>query len=238
MTRTATRTGTSAARVVILAVAIAPALVFVAAARAGAQEPAPDTTGPVEIARRTITVANEPAEEGHDVRILDRLDPSTLLLVEAAGFDHDTTGSIRQCTIGQARGCRNHLPVRFDDRGAATFQYLIDDDGGGCRLVDDRCTVELIVGERATVIDTVFVDTALPPGVITVSPTESLQPGDRIEVDVTGFSAGSQLVATVCITPATSGPRCGTPAPEVTFDADDDGTGNAILDLDVDEVGE
>lgn len=238
MIRAATRTRTSAARVVILAIAIAPALVIAAAARVGAQDPAPDGTSPVEIARRTIAVEHKPTEDAHDVRNLDRLAPSTLLLVTAAGFDHDTTGSIIQCTIGQVRRCRNYLPVRFDDRGEATFQYLIDDDGGGCRLVDDRCTMELTTGERTTVIDTVFVDAALPPGVITVSPADDLQPGDRIEVGATGFSAGSQLVATVCIAPATSGPRCGAPAPEVRFDADDDGTGRAVLDLDVDEVGE
>lgn len=238
MTRAAMRTRTSTARVGLLAMVIAPALVIAAAARVDAQEAAPDASGPVDFARRTITVEHDPTEAAHDARNLDRLASSTLLLIEAAGFDHDTTGAIVQCTIGQARRCRNYLPVRFDDRGEATFQYLIDDDGGGCRLVDDRCTIELTTGERTTVIDAVFVDAALPPGVITVSPADDLQPGDRVEVVATGFSAGSQLVATVCITPATSGPRCGAPAPEVRFDADDDGAGRAVLDLDVDEVGE
>lgn len=234
MARTATRTG--AVRLLVTALALGSVLV-VAAPRAGAQIKPPDTMDPGDVTRRTIEVRAEAAEETQGRRIVDRLAPTTLLTIEAMGFDRDTTGSIRQCTTGEARSCRNHLAVRFDDRGRATFQYLVD-DGGGCRLADDRCTVELFVGDRETVIDTVFVDAAPPPGVITVSPDDELQPGDRVEVRATGFPAGSRLVATVCIAPAISGPRCGSPAPEVAFDTDESGTGVAVLELDVDEVGE
>lgn len=189
-----------------------------------------------EVATLEVTLVYEDPDEIVAPVIIDRLDPTTLLTIDASGYEPDTTGSIRQCTAGAARECRSPLAVRFDDTGRAVFQYLVTDQGA-CRLADDRCTLELTVGRRSTVVDTVFVDAAPPPGRIEVVPNRDLHVGDVVDVRASGFAPGATLTATICVAPATSGPRCGAPAPTLALVADTDGAASGRLALDVAAVG-
>ena len=80
------------------------------------------------VGNETVVIRYQPDEDGALPLFIDELAPETLLTVMATGFDADTTGAVTQCVEGSVRRCRNRLPVRFDDRGAATFQYLVTDD--------------------------------------------------------------------------------------------------------------
>lgn len=204
--------------------------VFAVAAPATAQDEQPD------VATRTIRIESSPPDQQSDPVVVDRLDPTTVLIVEASGFGSDITGGVQQCSIGPTRVCRNHVPVRFDQNGHAVFQFLITDDGG-CRLVDDRCILELTAGTRRTVVDTVFVDAVPDPGRLTVSPDHDLRTGDTVTVSASGFPSDVTLIATVCAAPSTRGSRCGLPAPEVMLVTDASGAASAAMMLDVEEVG-
>ncbi|NNE72248.1 MAG: hypothetical protein HKN26_01135 [Acidimicrobiales bacterium] len=198
---------------------------------AGAQEDAPD------VATRTIRVTHVPPDEVLTPLIVDSLDPTTVLTVHARGFEGDRTGFVRQCRVGEQNVCRNRLAVRFDGNGTALFQYLVT-DGGGCRLrAAERCTLEIVAGDTHTIIDTIFVDSAPPPGRVSVTPRRDLEVGDTVTLEATGFPANVTLIATVCAVPSISGPRCGAPGPAVELVTDADGAASTALTLDVHEIG-
>lgn len=228
-TLTAIGRGGAIAALFVLVVAILVALVVVAGG-VGAQE---DSRA---VATRTIDIAYRPFDEIAVPVIVDQLDPTTLLTVRASRFESDATGSVRQCTEGAQMVCRNPRPVRFDSDGAADFQYLVT-DGGGCRLRDERCTIELRVGAFLSIIDTVFVDVAPSPGRITVTPRDGLRPGQTVTVSAEGFVSGATLNLAVCAAPSTSGRRCGAPGPDLDVVTNTDGALSVEIALDVQEVG-
>lgn len=206
------------------------AAIIVLGVGAGAQEDAPD------VATRTIDVVHRPLDELIAPTIIDQLAPTTVLTIRAVRFDNNTSGNVRQCTVGERKVCRNSIPVRFDGTGAANFQYLIT-DGGKCRLVDDRCTIEIRAGQTSSVIDTMFVDVAPPPGHITVTPRRGLLVGDNVTVTARDFPSSATLTLMICAAPSTSGPRCGSPGPVVELSTNATGTGSAEVILAVQEVG-
>jgi len=211
-------------------VAIVVSLVVLEAGASGQEETPPG------VATQTIDIVHRPLDEVIAPVIVDRLDPTTVLIVRARGFKSDTTGTVRQCTEGAKRDCRNIQPVRFDENGGADFQYLIA-DGGGCRLRDERCTIEIRVDDLLSVIDTVFVDEGPPLGIVTVTPSRGLLSGDTVTVTVGGFARGAALKLMVCAAPATRGPRCGAPGPDLELLTDTDGTASVEITLEVQEVG-
>ena len=173
---------------------------------------------------------------------MDALAPSTVLTIHAHNLDGDTTGTVRQCVDGARHRCGNRLAVRSDSSGRATFQYLVTaeavaDGDEPCRLDGPRCTIELTVGAASIIVDTVFVDEAPPPGRLQVTPHRDLEVGDTVTVTATGFPPGVDLEATVCVAPATTGSRCGPPAPVIPMTVGLDGRTSARMRLDVAEVG-
>ena len=213
----------------VFVVAILVALVLIAGG-VDAQE------GPPEVATRSVDIVYRPPDEIVAPVIVDQLDPTTVLTVRAFRFESDATGSAQQCTEGAQKVCRNLRPVRFDADGMADFQYLVT-DGGGCRLADDRCTIELRVDDVVSVVDTVFVDVAPPPGRLTVTPHNGLRPGETVTVIAEGFVSDVTLNLAVCAAPSTSGRRCGAPGPDLDVVTNSDGRATVDFALDIQEVG-
>lgn len=205
-------------------------VVIVLGADAGAQADPPD------VATRAIDVQYRPPDEVLVPVIVDELESETVLTIRARGFEANRTGEVRQCRTGERFACRNRLAVRFDGDGAAVFQYLVS-SGGGCRLGDERCTLEIRVGDTLSVIDTVFVDKAPPRGRITLTPSSGLRLGDTVTVSASEFPSRASLTINVCAAPATRGPRCGAPGPVVELEIDETGGGSAEIVLDVGKVG-
>jgi hypothetical protein len=211
------------------ALALWPATVAPAAAQQGAE---PGT--------RAVTVRYQPEDEIGVPALLDRLDPRTVLVVTASDFPPDAAGTVAQCGERQGSRCSNRLPVRTDERGGATFQYLVTDavdPDGRCRAAALPCTVELTVGDRTAVIDTVFVDAAPPPGELSVTPRTGLRAGDTVSVAATGFPAGAELTVELCADPARQGTRCGSPGPEALLRTGPDGAAVTNLVLEPLTVG-
>lgn len=233
--RTGSRIAVGLAIGAVTAVLVLAALVVVALGAAGAQESA-------EPMVRQVHLTWIDPDERHLPLIEGALDPATVLEISAVGYPADTTGTVRQCTTDTTRRCSNQLTIRTDNRGVAVFQYLVTDTvdpDGGCRLTSPRrCTVELSLGDRLTELDTVFVDEAPTPGRLSLDPVTDQAIGETVTVDLSGFPAGAELTLRVCAAPATTGPRCGPPGPEVTVLTDGDGSASASLTLDIDEVGE
>lgn len=221
--------GTGVAFAVLLVLLIAAAVL---ATGASGQEPDEVPTAALVIEREDADVIDVPP-------LADELAPSTVLTLRIVGFDADTTGVVMQCVLGAFRVCDNRIPVRFDDDGDATIQYLVSDaiSEDGCRLGGDRCTLEVVAGDGTAVVDTVFVDAAPPLGRLTIGPSGDVRPGDEVIVTAEGFPADAAITVMVCAWPATSGDRCGAPGPEQTFTTDGDGRAEVGLTLDVDEVG-
>ncbi len=200
----------------------------------------PDDPAPVATAELEVTY--QPEDERTSSVILDTLAPSTVLTIRAHNLESDTTGTVRQCVEGARQRCGNRLAVRSDSSGRASFQYLVTAEAvaGGddaCRLDGPRCTIELAVGDAFITVDTVFVDEAPPPGRLDVSPRRDLEVGDTVTVTATGFPPGVDLEATVCVAPATTGHRCGPPAPVIPMTVGADGGASARMTLDVAAVG-
>lgn len=226
-------------KVVSVLVVAVSALLMVAGPAAGVEQ---GDENPITTVH--VTVDYTPEDELIAPLIVDELGPETVLIIRATGFDADTTGTIRQCAHGADRRCRNPLSVRFDDQGTATFQYLISHEVGRvasatdpCRLGAARCTLELAVGEKTTVIDTIFVDESPPPGHLDITPRRDLRLGDTVTIAATGFPPATELTVTVCAAPSTSGRRCGAPAPVTSQTTAVDGTAQVEIVLDVAEVG-
>ncbi len=229
------RTGSRIPLRLVPAVVVAVALGVATAGPSAAQESD-------EPQVRTLRVAWVDPEEVRLPLVEDRLDPATVLEIRAVGFPTDTTGNVRHCVTETTRVCRNALAVRTDDDGVAVFQYLITDtvdSVGACRISSPRrCTLEIAIGDRRTEIDTVFVDQAPPPGLISVDPRRGLSIGDTVTVELVGFPAGAELTVQVCAVPSTRGDRCGPPGPEVRVITDGDGSARTRLTLDVNDVGD
>jgi hypothetical protein len=205
-----------------------------AAAQPGEAEPVPTAE---------LSVEYRPAAEIQVTPLIDELAPGTVLVVRALGFEADTTGSVRQCVEGRGRRCENLQSVRFDEKGAASFQYLVTDEVAAaegpderCRLGQARCTIELRSGRRVMAVESVFVDAAPPVARLTVTGVAGT--GGSVDVLVEGLPPAVPLSVTVCAAPATSGPRCGAPGPEVAVTSGADGTARLELALDGAVVGE
>lgn len=219
----------------IAAVVVTAALVVATMGASGAQEP-------TDLSVRPLQLAWVEPDEVRVPPIAGGLEPTTVLEVRATGYTADTTGTVRQCATGTLRRCRNQLTVRTDNRGVAVFQYLVTDAvdlDGACRLASQqRCTLELSIGERRTEIDTVFVDDAPTPGRITLDPDADLTIGDTVTVNATGFPPRTELTLQVCAASATRGDRCGPPGPVAIVVTDAAGSGRTTLALDIEQVGE
>ncbi len=218
------------------------ALLAIALVGTGASQPGGPPPQPV--ATDTLVITYQPDEERDAPLVIDELAPQTVLTIRAGGFDADTSGVIEQCVRGESRRCRNRLRVRFDDEGAATFQYLVTDDFGGsdsddqpCRLGGARCTIELETGSKTAVVETVFVDRAPPAGRLEVTPRDGLLVGDSVTVTASQLPSDAELTVMICAEPSTQGSRCGAPGPEVPIVVGPDGTARAELTLDTAEVG-
>jgi hypothetical protein len=187
----------------------------------------------------------EPQEQVSLPPFVDELAPETVLVIRALGFEPDTTGTIAQCVDRVEPRCGNRLPVRFDEQGASTFQYLVTETGGAapggeaapCRLDGVGCTIEIANGDRVMTVDTIFVDAAPPPGRIAVRPGRGLEIGQTITVTASGLPPGAELTALMCAEPAARGTRCGAPGLEVPLTIGPDGTATASAVLDSAEVG-
>ncbi|NND01678.1 MAG: hypothetical protein HKN91_02730 [Acidimicrobiia bacterium] len=218
--------------------------VFVAVVGIGSPSAA-QVDPPPTVATETLVISYQPQEELPLPLIIDELDPQTVLTIHASGFDANTTGRIRQCVRGSTRQCRNDLKIRFNDRGAATFQYFITDDfsttaaagAEPCRLREERCTIELGAAGKLTVVDTVFVDQAPQPGRLFVTPSAGLLVGDTIMVTASHFRPGTELTLMICAAPSTSGPRCGAPGPELPLTIASNGTARAEVAVNASAVG-
>jgi hypothetical protein len=209
-------------------------------AGAGAQSDQP----PAAAVGPRVHIQYQPEEDIVAPLIIDELAPVTVLTIHATGFQRDTTGTVRQCLHGSQRRCQNQLQVRFDDKAAATFQYLVSDEVGSaagsdepCRLRAPRCTIELAVGDKISIIDTVFVDEAPPPGRLEVTPRRGLLIGDTVTVITSQFPPGADLTLMICAAPSTSGARCGAPGPQVALTIGPDGTAQTDMVLDAADIG-
>ena len=121
--------------------------------------------------------------------VLDHLADGDVLDVSVVDATEGANGSVRQCvrTFGRVSGCTNRYPVQFDDTGHARFQYQLTDPGncgpgGSCVLVVDDPD-----GERQALAVLVFGAPAPPPPTVTISPTELVEEGDQVRVDITGL---------------------------------------------------
>ena len=98
----------------------------------------------------------------------------------------------------ESESARNNYPVQFDDRGRARFQYQLIDPGscgpeGSCVLVvDDRD------GQRQASAVLIFGAPAPPPPTVKVAPTELVEEGDRVRVDVTGLPPNAVVRVSYC----------------------------------------
>ena len=221
-------------------VAVLAALAASWAASSAAAAGPPDD--PVPVATTALEVTYQPEDERASPIIVDSLAPSTVLTISAHNLDGDTTGAVRQCVDDARQRCGNRLAIQTDSSGRATFQYLVTaeavaDGDEPCRLAGPRCTIELTVGGASIVVDTLFVDEAPPQGRLDVTPHRDVDLGDTVTITATGFPPGVDLEATVCVAPATTGNRCGSPAPVVPMTVGADGRAIARMTLDVAEVG-
>ena len=167
----------------------------------GGMGPADDDGGDVvvEMARDEQSVGPTP--------VLDHLTGGDVLDITVVDGTAGSKGAVRQCvrTFGGVGGCTNQYPVQFGDRGDARFQYQLTDPGdcgpgGSCVLVVDDLN-----GERRALAVLVFGGPAPPPPIVTISPTELVEEGDDLLVDIAGLQPGSVVQVGYC------DPECATP---------------------------
>lgn len=176
--------------------------------------------------------------------VVDQLAPDTVVQMRVTGFEPLTRAVAEQCV---SRRCDNQIPVQFDDRGEAQFQYLVTDDfltlqsvPGGCRANAAPCNivVRAIDGNESGAIQTIFFDSLPPPGHIEVTPSRRLPlDGQTVTVAVSDYPPGVELTAMLCAAPDAIGPRCGSPGPETTLVVGEDGAGQAQLVIEPGPVG-
>jgi hypothetical protein len=141
--------------------------------------------------------------------VLDLLVDGDVLDVSMIDGAEGAQGSVRQCvrTLRGFRACTNHYPVRFDDNGRARFQYRLDDPGdcgpdGSCALVvDDRD------GQRQASAVLIFGAPAPPPPAVEISPSELVEQGDRLQVDVAGLLPDAEVRVGYCDPECTAATR-------------------------------
>jgi hypothetical protein len=205
--------------------ALAALAAFNGAATAGDSDR--DDTVAVEL------VAVSPDEEGAGLSpMVDRLDDGDVLDVSVIDGAEGAQGSVRQCarTLRGFRACTNHYPLRFDDSGRARFQYQLDDPGdcgpdGSCALVVDDSE-----GTRQASAVLIFGAPAPPPPTIEISPTELVEEGDRLSVDVTGLEPSAVVRIGYC------DPEC-TAATRVVADSSGRASDTVIASAPCDECG-
>jgi hypothetical protein len=164
--------------------------------------------------------------------MLDLLDDGDVLDVSVIDGADGAQGSVRQCvrTLRGFQACTNHYPVRFDDSGRARFQYQLDDPGdcgpeGSCALVvDDRD------GHRQASAVLIFGAAAPPPPSVEVSPTELVEEGDRLRVDVAGVPPNAVVRVGYCH------PEC-TAAQRVVADSSGRASSTVVAGAPCDECG-
>ena len=167
------------------------------------------------------------------VPVLDDLPPAAVLQLRVTGFEPFQRGVARQCRgHAEVRRCSDGLPVQFDGRGVASFQYLVRADVGDsardtgrCGVEDPPClvTVTSADGRRQAELLTVFGGRLPQPGTVVVEPRRGLRDGERVSVELTGLPPRRLVTVTTCVAGSTPDrSRCGAPAPstEVTLDAD------------------
>lgn len=196
-------------------------------------EAAADEETADELVVHRVEVSAEDERADRPPVVADGLAPATVLEISARGFPPGSVGTVAQCIVGA--GCHEALPVRFDDDGNARFQYLVAEDvtdqpgGARCRAGDPRCTVDLRVEGTTVQIDTLFGDEAPDPGTLTVDPSASLRPGDRVDLHGQGFPPGAQLRLRPCADGSDDERRCAPPFPESGMTVD--GAGRFTTDL-------
>lgn len=174
-----------------------PAALAALAALNGAAAGANDRDDPVAVELVAVT----PEDQGAGASpVLDVLDDGVVLDVSVIDGVEGAQGSVRQCdrTLRGFSACTNRYPVSFDDRGRARFQYQLEDPGncgpdGSCALVvDDRD------GQRQASAVLIFGAPAPPPPTIEITPTELLEEGDRVRVDITGLPPNAVVRVGYC----------------------------------------
>jgi hypothetical protein len=178
-------------------------------------------------------VAVSPDEQGGGLStMLDSLDDGDVLDVSVVDSAEGAQGSVRQCvrTLRGFQGCTNHYPVRFDDSGRARFQYQLDDTGdcgpeGSCALVVDDSD-----GTRQASAVLIFGAPAPPPPTIEISPTELVEEGDRLRVEVTGLPPNAVVRIGYC------NPEC-TATTRVVADSSGRASENVVAGAPCDECG-
>jgi hypothetical protein len=156
--------------------------------------------------------------------VLDQLAGGDVLDVSVVDGTGGANGAVRQCvrTFGGVTGCTNRYPVQFDDRGHARFQYQLTDrgdcgPGGSCVLVVDD-----LDGERQALAVLVFGAPAPPPPTVTISPSELVEEGDRVRVDISGLQPDSAVRIGYC------DPECATSS-RVVADPLGDATSTVVV---------
>jgi hypothetical protein len=174
------------------------------------------TVGLTAMARDDQSVVSTP--------LLDRLTSGDVLDISMADGTAGAKGVARQCvrTLGGVTGCTNRYPVQFGDDGDARFQYQLTDPGdcgpgGSCVLVVDD-----LDGERRALAVLVFGGPAPPPPVVTISPTELVEEGDEVRVDIAGLQPESAVQVGYC------DPECAN-ATRVVSDARGQATATVIV---------
>ncbi len=208
------------------ALAVLAALTVFNGAAAGGDNDRDDTVA-VEL------VAVTPEDQGAGLSpMLDSLDDGDVLDVSVIDGAEAAQGSVRQCarTLRGFRACTNHYPVQFDDSGRARFQYRLDDTGdcgpeGSCALVVDDSD-----GTRQASAVLIFGAPAPPPPTIEVSPTELVEEGDRLSVDVTGLPPNAVVRVGYC------NPEC-TAATRVVADSSGRASDTVVASAPCDECG-
>ena len=132
--------------------------------------------------------------------VLDHLADGHVIDISLADGTAGAKGVVRQCVrnFGGVTGCTNRYPVQFGDGGDARFQYQLTDPGdcgpaGSCVLVVDD-----LEGERRALAVLVFGGPAPPPPVVTISPTELVEEGDEVRVDIAGLQPESAVQVGYC----------------------------------------
>jgi hypothetical protein len=174
--------------------------------------PAAPRPSPASVEREPADRRALPAGTGREVTVraggsptvVDRLPESTVLVVNAEGFEPGT-GKVAQCgvdTEGPA-DCRNGFPVEFGAEGTARFQYLVSDrvhEGERCGTGQRACQLVVLGshGEAEGRAFTVFHDPAPPPGKVSAEPGGPLADGDLVTLTATEFPPATRLLAAQC----------------------------------------
>ena len=179
--------------------------------------------------------------------VADALESSTVLQMRVTGFEPNVSGFAQQCAPSEFQRCANVIPVRFDARGEARFQYLVTDHflpgarvPGRCRSGAAPCTIIVadVDRHRRGEIQTVFGDRVAPAGHIAVTPSDGLSlDGETVRVDVRDYPAGVRVTAVLCAAPDAIGRRCGRPGPSALLVVGPDGTGRTRLRIEPGPVG-